>query len=388
MSGEPTPVLYVAPSGERGGAEAVLLTILRALDRGRFRPRAVVLGDGPFVRELRERGSVQVDVIPAGRSSDLPAAVRVGRALRRVIDGQGIRLVHAMGTQAHCRAALAARRARVPCVHHVHDVPEWSWTRQGALERAAALLPAAATVAVSRHVADALGRWGPPRAVTVIHNAVPAPAVPSAPADWPAPPGALRVLWCGRLQRWKGAHLFLEAAARAAAAVPAARFAVVGGARHGIEPDGEVQLARRARALGLGDVVRLTGWQDDPAPFFAAADVVVHCSIRPEPFGLVVLEAMAHGKPVIAPAAGGPAEIVEPGVSGVLVPPGDAGALAAALAALLGDPARRAALGRAGRARALGAFGVPAMVARLEALYGGLTGAPASRPALEARWTR
>jgi glycosyltransferase involved in cell wall biosynthesis len=196
------------------------------------------------------------------------------------------------------------------------------------------------------------------------------------------------VVWCGRLQRWKGAHVFLEAAARVRRDVPAARFLVVGGALFGLEAAYEGELHALARGLGLGEDVRFTGQQADPGPFLAAADVIVHSSVCPEAFGLVVLEGMAHGKPVVASAAGGPEEIVEPGVTGRLVPPNDADALAQALITLMRDDSLRAEMGRAARERAERCFSVGAMMRRIETLYGELLGnAPTFHSDQARRWT-
>lgn len=104
--------------------------------------------------------------------------------------------------------------------------------------------------------------------------------------------------------------------------------------------------------LGLGDVVIFAGFQVDASRWMQAMDIIVHASDR-EPFGIVVIEAMALGKPVVAGAAGGPAEVITPGVDGLLAPFGDAKALAQALLRYLDDPAlaARCAVGAARRAR-------------------------------------
>src|ERR1700704_3441600 len=81
-------------------------------------------------------------------------------------------------------------------------------------------------------------------------------------------------------------------------------------------------------------------------------DILVHASIIPEPFGQVVIEGMAAGLPVVAAGAGGPAEVIEDGVTGILYPPGDVGALASALRKLAAKPHLRERLGRAGRVQA------------------------------------
>ena len=98
----------------------------------------------------------------------------------------------------------------------------------------------------------------------------------------------------------------------------------------------------------------------------------MHASVEPEPFGLVLVEAMAAGKPVVATAQGGPLEIVEEGITGFLVPPGDAEALAGALGKLLADEGLGRRMGEAGRQRAWERFSVERMVRELEEVYEGL----------------
>jgi glycosyltransferase involved in cell wall biosynthesis len=96
-------------------------------------------------------------------------------------------------------------------------------------------------------------------------------------------------------------------------------------------------------------------------------DVVVHASDR-EPFGRVLLEAMAANRPVIAPREGGPLEIVSDGDTGVLVPPRDADALAAAIVSLLEDPARRGAMARAARSHVAARFDIRQHARAVEAV--------------------
>jgi glycosyltransferase involved in cell wall biosynthesis len=113
------------------------------------------------------------------------------------------------------------------------------------------------------------------------------------------------------------------------------------------------------------------GFREDVWSELATLDIVVHASIVPEPGGQVVLEAMAAGVPVVAADAGGPAEVIEDGVTGLLYPPGNVAALAEALQTLAADEALRARLAEAGRQRV--ANFAPETVARqVMALYRGL----------------
>lgn len=181
--------------------------------------------------------------------------------------------------------------------------------------------------------------------------------------------GALIVLTAARLQRWKGVHVFLDAAAGVITSHPNVCFVIVGGTLFGLEADYRLQLHQQVARSNLSDAVRFAGFQSDMPRFYAAADVVVHSSIEPEPFGMVLVEAMACGKPVIASDAGGPREIVENGVTGLLVPPGDAARLADAISILLSDPERRRRMGQAGAARVRDRFSAERMVRQVEKVY-------------------
>ena len=111
-----------------------------------------------------------------------------------------------------------------------------------------------------------------------------------------------------------------------------------------------------ATSLGLADRLGFTGHQPDPALALRSLDVVVHASTRPEPFGRVIVEAMACGKAVVAAPTGGAAELFEDGVSALASPSGDAAALASTLQRLIADAGLRARLGKAARAAAVSRF--------------------------------
>ena len=140
-----------------------------------------------------------------------------------------------------------------------------------------------------------------------------------------------------------------------------------GGALFG-EEDQERSLLDLVEALGIGDRVDFTGHVDDVAAELATLDVVVHASTIPEPFGQVVIEAMAAGVPIIAADAGGPAEVVTDGVDGLLVAMGDVDALAGALTRMAGDPELRDRLADAGRVTAA-AFAPDVIAGSVEDVY-------------------
>jgi glycosyltransferase involved in cell wall biosynthesis len=131
--------------------------------------------------------------------------------------------------------------------------------------------------------------------------------------------------------------------------VPGAHAVVVGGGDEHFVPGFGAELRAKAASLGIADRTTFTGHRSDIARVLSALDVCVHASLDAEPFGMVVSEAMAGRRPVIASSAGGPAEQIEDGRSGFLVAPGDAAGIAERLVRLLRDPALRASMAEAGR---------------------------------------
>jgi glycosyltransferase involved in cell wall biosynthesis len=153
----------------------------------------------------------------------------------------------------------------------------------------------------------------------------------------------------GRLAPWKGQHVFLDAFAQAFRGTKV-RGRIIGSALFGEDSYAD-SLRRQAERLGIAHQVEFRGFREDVWAELRALDVLVHSSVRPEPFGQVVLEGMAAGVPVIAAAAGGPTELITDGVDGLLTRPGDPTELAGAMRRLVDDPELRARLADAARER-------------------------------------
>ena len=365
----PLRVLLVTASPERGGAETVVEQLLTGLDRARIEPSVVALHEGSFADELRAMGASLVEAGTLGRTRNVGRGIRVLNRLTAVVRTGGFDIVHSHGTLAHIVGGLAAWRAGVPAIHHVHDLYADTRSTDAVLQHVALRVPAAAIVAVSHSARSRLIASGAPwNRVRVVQNGV--SLAPTPPAS--APEGAT-VVWCGRLQRWKGAHVFLDAARIVRPLHPDARFWVVGGTLFGKEPEYATELQEQASRSPLAGAVTFTGHVHDARPYIAAADIVVHSSISPEPFGLVIAEALAEGKPVVAFDEGGPAEMIESGRSGRLVAPGDIDGMAAAIDELLRRPELRARIAEGARQRARH-FGVDAMLRRMQFAYEEVTG--------------
>lgn len=180
---------------------------------------------------------------------------------------------------------------------------------------------------------------------------------------------ALRIGLLATFSRWKGHVAFLEAFARAA--IPSARAYVIGGPVYQTSDSQYALSELRAHAarLGIADRVGFTGFVADAGAALRALDVVVHASTDPEPFGLVIAEAMACGRAVVVSDAGGAHELFTRGHDGLAHAPGDVAGLVARLTELAGQPDLRARLGRAAADTARQRFDRGRLAGQLMSVY-------------------
>ncbi len=350
----PVRVAVVCHTGTLGGAEVALCRLLAAVDRTRFDPIVILFADGPLGSRLREQGievrvlELEAKVAGAERHSlgrwssvrSVPATawfvIRLARLLRRIDPD----VVHTNSLKADLIATPAARLARRPVVWYLHDrisadyLPGW-------LARVVRTLARRAPGAVLANSRATLSTVAP---LPASRAAVAYPGLPLTEpvlAHMPADPPRIGII--GRISPTKGQQVFLRAAAIVHRQWPEVQFVVVGAALFN-EQAYETDTHRLAEELGLGAVVRFTGQVSDPGVELTDLSACVHASPVPEPFGQVILEAMAAGVPVIATRGGGVGEITGSSDQFALtVPPGDVAALASAMLAVLADPAAAAA---------------------------------------------
>jgi glycosyltransferase involved in cell wall biosynthesis len=377
-----------------GGDSVVLLRTLEHLDPKRVRPVVAAIPRGEVWRRLSAlAGAGRIRLYPlemgtpepdAGRRSRVGEGLGLARGflqLLRIAWREHVDVVYAVErSRAVLLADAVARVRRCGLVIHAHQ-PATRWN--GPLRRCDRL------IAISDAVRREYERQGIDRAkIQTVYNGVDLRAytVPRQPeatrATLGVAPDELLVLVPGALRLGKGQYDVVEAMPAVLAAHPDARFVFagydtadvgdLGGAEGGTMMD---ILKRRARELGVASRATFLGNTEAMAELDAAADVVVVPS-RHEPFGLVALEAMASGKPVVAGAVGGLQEMVVEGETGRLVPPASPDALAAALAALLADPALRRRMGEAGRQRAQSRFSIDRYCREVESILRAVSGAP------------
>ncbi|GGM05613.1 glycosyl transferase [Dactylosporangium sucinum] len=350
-------IVHVSHTSQRGGAELALVRLLARPSRWDAAVCASPGGDA-FAGLPVHGVPVQLDLpgLPGGGTrgkspalaakylSALRAAARTLRDSPLVHEAD---LLHANSAAAAIICALANRRRRVPLVVHLRDLvdPESlgrfgfeAFTRIG-LVRADAVVANSATT-----LRSAESRIGP----GVFQAVLQSPSGIDRRVTTPSVADRVRTVgMIGRLQRWKGQHVFLEAFAHAFAGTDV-RARLAGAALFG-EAAYEEELREQAARLGIAGQVDFLGHVEDIPRFIDGVDVLVHASTRAEPLGQSVLQGLAHAKPVVATEGGGPGEWLRPGENGLLVPPGDAGALADALRTLAapGDLRARLAAGAA-----------------------------------------
>jgi glycosyltransferase involved in cell wall biosynthesis len=359
----------------------MLQTVLDGAKGDRHEIQLVFLEPGRWPLELSDSG-FRVEVLAAGQLRHVQHGAATVLRLARIMRERRPDLIVSWMGKAHLYGAPAAVLAgmRDRLIWWQHGIPERHW-----LDRCATLLPAVAVGASSNVSALAQSRLLPSRPTFVVapgardprahepgaHDAYESDEHGSGPqigtaveaAKLALPAGVPVIGIVGRLQPWKGQDRLLEAQALLRERGFHTHVLIVGGNAHGLSPDYARSLPRLVDRLGLGEAVTMTGQVADAGPYIERMDMLVNAS-EAEPFGIVLLEAMARGVAVVAVDAGGPSEIVDDGRTGVLARSGDPSALADALASLLILPDLRRAIARAGRERFVEEFTDVAMRAR------------------------
>jgi glycosyltransferase involved in cell wall biosynthesis len=361
----------VQGAGERGGAERILLALARHLPDHGIEPVVGFLAQGPFADEVAGHGIETVNLGQLPRARDLRRAGSVVESIAQGIASTRATAVLANGEKMAPYVGWAARRCDVTSIIWLHDAPLRDLA-SSVLQTAMVASPHDLVVAGSEWMAERFRSLLGMDVRCIRHgldlDSFPEPGDIRAEAGWPA--GPLVITLAGRLQRWKGADVLLRAASRLIRSGRDARFAFLGGALYGWEEDYAADLPRLATDLGVADRCWFAGHRDDALALLATTDIAVHASRRPEPLGLVVPEAMALSRPVVATRTRGPEEVIDPGRTGLLVPPDDDRALAAALGCLIDDPDGARAMGEAAAAEIAAHWSAPAMAEGFARLMG------------------
>jgi len=352
-----TPILFVCSELQRGGAERQWAHLVPALRERGFEPRVLALrGTGPFYDEL---ASVGIPVASARMRSRFDLA-----GLRRAFAAAGRpALVVSQGTNALVVGAAIALRHHSAHVTIEHGASALARRPHRRLLTRALGRSVDRVVAVSDSQLAALKRLGyDPARITLARNGVPAQE-PTRPRDETrrelgVEPDEVAVMLVATLRTEKNVPLFLEVVRRATVREPKIRGFVVGGG----------PLLEQIRALAADGSASVLGERADVPDLLGAVDIVCLTSDT-EALPMVLLEAMALGRPVVATDVGGIREIVADGVTGLLVPPGGADRFVDALLRLARGADERAVMGAHARARHEELFSLERMVDDYHSLF-------------------
>jgi glycosyltransferase involved in cell wall biosynthesis len=384
---EPIRVLFVDHTAQLGGGEIALRNLARALDPSRVSTKILLFANGPLVEQLGE-GNHSVHVLPLStrisqtrkdavgwksllKLGDLVTSLLFVFRLARLIRNLKVDVVHTNSLKAHVLGGIAARLVGVPVIWHLRDriAPDYLPRSAVQLVRFLARFLPHFVIANSRATLETISPQHSQNSSSshrfkVIHDGCLLPSGREA-SD---PDGPLSIGMVGRISPWKGQHVFVKAAAIVRDIYPEASFEIIGAPLFS-ETAYEQELRTLASSFQLEGNLRFTGFINDIGSTFERLQIVVHASIIGEPFGQVIIEGMAAGKPVIATQSGGIPEIVEDGATGLLIPPKDEHALARAMIFLLRNPERAAQMGLQGRERVKNLFTIERHARAVEQVY-------------------
>jgi len=364
-------VLYVSPCSERSGAEQ--LTKLFILNHSEaWQPSIVFLKEGAFVDELRKLG-ITCFVLPENLHVRLrnPKSFYSGvRFLSELIRSENIDLVHSVMGYGHLLGGMAAQKAKRPEVWYQHGPT-------GNLDYLTGRVPTRCIFTNSKFTEKCQEKYHArtPK-VELIYPAI-APStlsisIPDARQKFGIAPDAQVFGLVGRISSMKGQREFVDVALKLLQNRPQLQFMLIGSSFENHQTEYAREVFKKIKTSPFSDRFICTGYLPNPEPAMQACDVIVNASTTAEPFGLTLIEAMQLGKTVIAPAQGGPLEIIDEGKDGFFYEPRNLDSLAAQIVSaskLTQNLEKRHALSQAAREKVRSKFGLNRMMKQLEAEY-------------------
>lgn len=312
------------------------------------------------------RRGLQLSVMAAELLANIPYTLRLLSLYRKL----RLDVVHVNNYS--MEPLWAARLLRIPIIYQLHGILPSDLDGSGRRN----FRHVRAFVSISQAVTDSAVKAGLDRArIRHIPNFV--ERAPDRPPPLPAEP-AIGIF--GRVNRWKGQKEFLTAAMQVLPKFPKLRVYIVGDASDA-DPTYLDECRQLARSSAYADQIEFTGLVTNVADYYRKCTIIVLASIGSEGFGMVLIEAMAHARPVIASTVGATSEIVQHGVDGFLFAPGDTRAMANHMSELLSDPGLAARMGLKGYEKVQAQYEPAAAARKFERLYVEIAGSRA-KPAL------
>lgn len=349
-------VLHVFCQSEIGGAEAVILNLIKFRMDLDIRHTVAIVADSPEpLAGLLNEIAIEWEWIPRGRMRHPHSVIRVCWQLRSLVKKMRANVVLANMAQPYLYAYWALTGTPIPVALYQMMVPTEKFWHNNVLDILVGICRPVLTFAASRTIAARLVAFGFPNVQPVYHGT---PIPSSTDSDRDEMEQCLEtmgigtsdplILMCGRLQRWKGQHLLIEAFPAVLRKQPNAHLVFLGSAMFGIEQEYEKSLHAQVDALGLQKRVHFGGHQKVPS-WLKRSTMVVHASTSADAFPNVCIEAMAAGRPLITNTSSGTAEILIHGVNAMVIKPNDVDMLSSVINRLLEEPWLARLLGTAGQ---------------------------------------
>lgn len=374
-------VLFLSVATHLGGGERSMLDLVRSLAAGTdYSPIVILPKSGGELEKALKQAKVDVQVV------DFPPAIlRLSRnhifsalglgliaipeflrylwRLRNFTKAQEVSLIHTNGIKCHLIGTFLGFTLRKPVLWHLRDI-----LRPGPLTcllRALQKNPLVGVVANSQASLNSLGETARSWVVFNGFSEYTSEPIKNPWGDFGKKPVVAIV---GMLARWKGQDFFLKLADALTREGRDLHFAIIGGKIYDTDADEDFPrlLEEQVKGLGLSERVRFCGLVSEPREFLTDTKLIVHCSMRPEPFGRVIIEAWQSGAAVVATKAGGILEFVQNEQDALLYPIGDLTKASQAVGRILDDEALRTRLIQNGRRKAKEDF---SLAAHRDAIY-------------------
>lgn len=362
-------VLFIHSSSELYGSDRSLLYIIKNLDKSKYNVYVILPYHGPLVNEMRGLDNVHIEIFKVAvlrrKNLSFIGAISYFRDfifsvlyLKKCIRKYEIDIVDT-NTAVVFPGAIAAKYCKVKNIWHIREIISNNVENKiisSIMNRYADLI-----VANSKETGKALRINS--NKIRVIYN-----AVEEKPKTNVIPHEQLTVGMAGRINRWKGQKLFVDAAKIVHKKKPEVLFKIAGDVYEG-EEHLKSELLEYIDRQNLTNTVLLLGQIDNMSEFYRGIDIFILPSIQPEPFGLVVIEAMEYGVPVIATNHGGPTEIIENNIDGFLVDYQKPDQMAECILKLIMNEKKRREIGINGHKKKRQKFSVNTMVTHIENIF-------------------
>ncbi len=395
----PSRILIAESGSGYGGTAKYLANLLPSIDQKAFSIQIAAYGEGPFIQEIEGKGwkvyRRKSWRYPWGEKEEIGGKGLIGNPFFNLakylflaaigfiqftllipvisfwLKRKKIRVVHLNnGIRSHLPLLMASHFSGCRIICHFHGWRSFTHTEQWFTPWVDQF------VAISEAGAEFLKDKIPRRNIIAIPNGLPAghpleksiAGIKTDRAILGISESAKVISIVGRLVEWKGQEIYLKALARTIHDHPNVIGIILG---HDPTPDQHylIKLKALAEELQISSHIRFLPWQEDVKAIYSISDIVVHASTDPEPFGLVILEAMFARKPVVATRGGGVGDLVVDGKTGILVEPRNVDQFAHALHQLVSDPKFANCLAEAGENRAKTYFTMEQNAARVQDLY-------------------